>query len=334
MFPSVTLSARDDGRIVFSEIFGTEGVVLAVSIIVPVYNAEKTLERCLLSIQSQTYDDIEVVIVDDGSDDESRNIAKKFLSRDNRFTLIEKQNTGVSGTRNIGIMNSSGEYIQFVDSDDYLPINSTRTLVAAAENYDADMVISDFYRVYERSVVVMGSIPKFEGAMSCSEFASEMMKAPSNFYYGVMWNKLYRRDMVVKKNISCVTELKWCEDFMFNIEYLSYSKRIAVIHTPVYYYVKRPGSLVSTESGLSSVIKTKKYIFSHYRDLFDKLELYDDHKFMIRKFYIEFARDKAVKTRERKTRKKKVGVERSFAKTGEKLSAEKTSLKREAILKK
>ena len=87
MFPSVTLSARDDGRIVFSEIFGTEGVVLAVSIIVPVYNAEKTLERCLLSIQSQTYDDIEVVIVDDGSDDESRNIAEKFVSRDNRFTF-------------------------------------------------------------------------------------------------------------------------------------------------------------------------------------------------------------------------------------------------------
>lgn len=88
------------------------------------------MERCLLSIQSQTYDDIEVVIVDDGSDDESRNIAEKFVSRDNRFTLIEKQNTGVSGTRNIGIMNSSGEYIQFVDSDDYLPINSTKALVA------------------------------------------------------------------------------------------------------------------------------------------------------------------------------------------------------------
>lgn len=278
---------------------------MAVSIIVPVYNAEKTLERCLLSIQNQTYKDIEVIVVNDGSTDGSIGIINKFVSSDSRFKFIEKGNTGVSDTRNKGIENATGEFLQFVDSDDYLKEDSTMSFVLAAEKYDADMIISDFYRVYSHSVVVMGSIPKFEGVMSCSEFATEMMKAPSNFYYGVMWNKFYRRDIVSGRKLSCVTELNWCEDFMFNIEYLYYAERIAVIHNPSYYYVKRPGSLVSTETGFSSAIKMKKFVFSYYKELYDRLELYSEHKLKIKKFYIEFARDKILKQEKKGKNKEK-----------------------------
>ncbi len=267
----------------FSETVGS--VNLSVSIIIPVYNAENTLERCLSSVRGQTYKDIEVIVINDGSSDGSIDIINRFVSSDSRFRVIDKENSGVSVSRNIGIYNARGDYLQFVDSDDYIPENSVETFVAAADKYNADMVISDFIRVYSKSSVIMGSIPKFEGLMTCKEFASEMMKAPSNFYYGVMWNKLYKRDIVFNENLQCPTELNWCEDFMFNIEYLYYAKRIAVVHEPIYYYVKRPGSLVSSESGFSAAVKMKKFVFSYYKDLYDRLDMYSEHKLKIKKFY-------------------------------------------------
>lgn len=261
-----------------------------VSIIVPVYNAEKYLERCLRSIQLQTYKEIEVIMINDGSTDHSRIIMDRFASADSRFIAIHKENGGVSSCRNIGMQLAEGEYLQFVDSDDWIPADSTGTLVDFMEKYEADMVIADFKRVIRNNIITKGHIDR-TGFLTRMEFASYMMQAPANFYYGVMWNKLYKSEIIRKNNLMCSDELDWCEDFQFNLEYLQYINGVAVTHEPVYYYVKRKGSLVDTQVDLMSTVKTKKRLFEYYKVLYEDLDLYEKHKLRIQAFYVEFARD-------------------------------------------
>ena len=118
-----------------------------VSIIVPVYNGEKSIERCLRSIQNQSYTNIEVIVVNDGSTDHTEKVIKKYVEEDARFHYIKKDNTGVSDSRNIGMASAKGEYFQFVDGDDWLVKRATEEFVRTAQLYDCDMALSDFYRV-------------------------------------------------------------------------------------------------------------------------------------------------------------------------------------------
>ena len=115
-----------------------------VSIIVPVYNAEKFLNRCVDSILGQEYRDFELILVDDGSRDMSGSICDAYAKTDERVVVIHKENSGVSDTRNQGIERAKGTYLQFVDSDDWLTPDATKLMVRAAEEHGCDMVISDF----------------------------------------------------------------------------------------------------------------------------------------------------------------------------------------------
>ncbi len=207
-----------------------------VSIIVPIYNAEKYLQRCLRSIQLQSYKDIEVIMIDDGSHDHSGKIMDAFAAGDSRFIAIHKENGGVSSCRNMGMQIAAGEYFQFVDSDDWIPADSTKNLVEAMERDGSDMVIADFKRVIRHHVSTKGHIDR-TGFLTRTEFASYMMQAPANFYYGVMWNKLYRAEIIRNQKLMCSDELDWCEDFQLNLEYLQFVNGVSVIHEPVYYYV-------------------------------------------------------------------------------------------------
>ncbi len=263
---------------------------MLVSVVVPVYNAEKTLRRCLCSIQRQTWKDLEVIVVNDGSTDSSLDIIREFCRKDSRFRCVDKKNTGVSDSRNQGICQAGGECLQFVDSDDWIPANATQLLAEAMEKQGADMVIGDYIRVTHGSAVKKGHVPR-EGKLTRAEYAAYMMRAPANYYYGVMWNKLYRAVVVRENRVSCSDELDWCEDFRFNLEYLRYIQTVAVVFQPVYYYVKRKGSLVDTQVDLRTTVKTKKVLFQYYKDLYDTLDMYEDHKLRIQAFYLEFARD-------------------------------------------
>lgn len=261
-----------------------------VSIIVPVYNAEKYLQRCLRSIQLQSYKNIEVIMIDDGSRDHSGKIMDTFAAGDSRFIAIHKENGGVSSCRNMGMQIATGEYFQFVDSDDWIPADSTKNLVEAMERDGSDMVIADFKRVVRNHVSTKGHIDR-TGFLTRTEFASYMMQAPANFYYGVMWNKLYRAEIIRNQKLICSDELDWCEDFQLNLEYLQYVNGVSVIHEPVYYYVKRKGSLVDTQVDFMSTVRTKKRLFEYYKVLYEDLDLYEKHKLRIQAFYVEFARD-------------------------------------------
>lgn len=261
-----------------------------VSIIVPLYNGEQTIERCLTSIRNQSYKNIEVLVVNDGSKDHSMKVLKKFRDSDPRFHILNKGNSGVSDSRNLGMKNAKGKYMQFVDSDDWIVKDATETLVTMAETYSCDMIITDYHRVVNHKIYIKGHIPE-EGLISRREFGEYMMKAPANFYYGVMWNKFFRTDIVKSHKLKCSRDLNWCEDFLFNLEYLQYVKDVCVVKKPIYYYVKTKGSLVATQVNLRQTIRTKGILFDYYKDLYKSIDLYDENKLRIQMFYLAVARD-------------------------------------------
>ena len=267
-----------------------------VSIIVPVYNGEKTIERCLRSIQNQSYSNIEVLVVNDGSSDHTDRIIKKYARRDSRFRYIEKENTGVSDSRNVAMAEAKGDYFQFVDGDDWLVKQATEEFVNTALTFGCDMVISDFYRVCGRRIYTKGHIDAGP-VITRMKYAEYMMEAPANFYYGVLWNKFFRADIIRTFALKCSLQLDWCEDFQFNLEYLQYVGKVGVIRKPLYYYVKTKGSLVDTQVNFQQSIRTKRILFDHYRDLYKAIDLYEENKLRIQMFYLSFAHDKTNKVK-------------------------------------
>lgn len=267
-----------------------------VSIIVPVYNGEKTIERCLRSIQNQSYSNIEVLVVNDGSSDHTERIIRKYAQRDSRFRYIEKENSGVSDSRNVAMAEAKGDYFQFVDGDDWLVKQATEEFVNTALTYGCDMVISDFYRVCGRRIYTKGHIDAGP-VITRMKYAEYMMEAPANFYYGVLWNKFFRADIIRTFALKCSLQLDWCEDFQFNLEYLQYVGKVGVIRKPLYYYVKTKGSLVDTQVNFQQSIRTKRILFDHYRDLYKAIDLYEENRLRIQMFYLSFAHDKTNKVK-------------------------------------
>lgn len=269
-----------------------------VSIIIPVYNRENTIERCLDSILTQTYKNLEVIIINDGSTDRSGEIINAYALKDSRILAITKENSGVSDSRNFGLKSAHGDYIQFADSDDWLPERATELLVEALEKNRSDMVIADYCRVRGRQLYQSGAIEN-AGTLTRAEFAQVMMEKASDFYYGVVWNKLYRRKIIKKYKLQFSEELQWCEDFLFNLEYLKYTAKVEVIKEPVYYYVKTKGSLVSTQTTPGNIIRTKLMLYDYYKKLYESLDLYEDNKLRIQMFLIQSARDKKQKVKKK-----------------------------------
>lgn len=294
-----------------------------VSIILPAYNAKMHIARCIQSILAQTFKDFELIIVNDGSSDNvTLPVCQMYANVDSRIRLVDKANEGVSRTRNIGIEQASGKYLQFVDSDDYLAPDYTETLVKAAQHTDADLVIAHYYMVIpkggasalrERSIqwAERSEIPlaqKFadkmreldeqepevrkngfltSGVLDQKQFATALMENPASFYYGVMWNKLYRRDIILEHDIRCDTDISWSEDFLFNLNYIRWAERFCAIEDAGYYYLQNPTSLVHSQAmDLPEMLSMKTMLFSYYKDLFEDLGLYEQNKLAVAKYLI------------------------------------------------
>ena len=267
-----------------------------VSIIVPVYNAEKTIGRCVDSILGQQYTDFELLLVDDGSRDGSGAICDSYALADSRVQVIHKENTGVSDTRNIGISRARGVYLQFLDSDDWITPDATKLLVETARDHDCDLVISDFYRVVGERVSRKGDIDE-DRVLTREEYAAHMMEQPADFYYGVLWNKLYRRDIVESHRLRMDPELSWCEDFMFNLEYIRHAQRFYALQVPIYYYVKTKGSLASQSLSISKTIRMKLMLFEYYNQFYKSVldeDEYEKSRLKVYRFLVDAAGDGAV----------------------------------------
>ena len=267
-----------------------------VSIIVPVYNAEKTIGRCIDSILNQEYKDFELLLVDDGSTDDSGAICDARADRDSRVRVFHQANAGVSASRNLALDHAKGTYLQFLDSDDWITTDATRSLVRGMEGGPCDMVVSDFYRVVGDRVSQKGDIEE-DGIMTREEYAAHMMENPADFYYGVLWNKLYRRSIVEKHHLRMDPEISWCEDFMFNLEYIRYAEFFRAIQIPIYYYVKTKGSLASQSMSISKTVKMKLTVFEDYHKFFKTVldeEEYEKCRLKVYRFLLDAAGDGSV----------------------------------------
>lgn len=264
-----------------------------VSIIVPVYNGEKTLRRCVDSILNQEYTDFELILVDDGSRDGSGAICDSYRAQDSRVQVIHKENSGVSDSRNRALELARGIYLQFLDSDDWITPDATKLLVRAAENHRSDLVIADFYRVVGERVSRKGDIRE-DTVMNREEFAGYMMKSPADYYYGVIWNKLYRRELVERHRLRMNPEIQWCEDFLFNLEYILHAERFYALQTPVYYYVKTKGSLVARNTSIANSVRMKRMVFAYYNNFYKHVldpEDYEKNRLQIYRFLVNAAKD-------------------------------------------
>lgn len=264
-----------------------------VSIIVPVYNAEKSIRRCIDSVLNQEYEDFELLLIDDGSKDSSGVLCDEYAAADQRVKVTHKENSGVSDARNLALDLAKGKYLQFLDSDDWITSDATRLLVSAALEHDCDLVISDFYRVVGERVSHKGDI-ETEGTMTQEEFAACMMEDPADFYYGVLWNKLYRREIVEKYHLRMDSAISWCEDFMFNLEYIRYAQTFYALRAPIYYYVKTKGSLVSQGISISKTIKMKLMVFEYYNNFYKHVlneEDYEKNRLQVYRFLVDSAGD-------------------------------------------
>lgn len=265
-----------------------------VSIIVPVYNAELYLERCISSVLAQEYKNFELILVDDGSKDASPEICDRYALQDDRIKVIHKENSGVSDSRNMALERAEGDYLQFLDVDDWLTPEATKLFVQCAEKSGCDMVIADFYRVSGENLSHKGDIEK-EGLLTREEFADFMMENPADFYYGVLWNKFYRRELVERWKLRMDPAISWCEDFIFNLEYIRHCRTIYALQVPVYYYVKTKGSLVNSQgASINNTIRMKLNVFEYYHQFYKELydeESYDNIRFQVHKFFVTYAKD-------------------------------------------
>lgn len=264
-----------------------------VSVIVPVYNVQEKLRRCIESILRQDFTDFELLLMDDGSKDESGKVCDEYAAKDSRIYVLHKENSGVSDTRNQAIRLARGEYLQFVDSDDWLTPEATGLLVSTMEKQGCDLVISDFYRVVGERLAHKGDIQE-DGLLTRKEFAAYMIENPADYYYGVLWNKLYKKSIIEKHKLIMDKEINWCEDFLFNMEYIRHVESVYALHVPIYYYVKTKGSLVSQGSSIAKTIQMKRKVFKCYneffRDVFNE-EDYEKNRYQVYQFLIDAAGD-------------------------------------------
>lgn len=250
---------------------------VAVSVIVPAYNAEKTVEKALRSLIDQTFKDIEIIIIDDGSKDKTREIISSFAAKDSRIRLILKDvNEGLSAARNSGIQIAIGDYIGFVDSDDWCEKDMFEKLYDGANN--ADVVVSGFYHdslADDGSLVVQTEDRMTESVSTADkkEIVKWAAKLDSMRIFAFTWNKLYRREFLQKTGI-IFEQQTLIEDYMYNCKIWESIERLSVVEGAYYHYIKFSKEAL-TQKFLPNYFEIidKRYVLM--RSLFEKEELFD-----------------------------------------------------------
>ncbi len=221
-----------------------------VSVIVPVYNTEKYLRRCLDSILTQTFTDWECLVIDDGSTDTSPAICDEYAAADTRFRVFHKQNGGVSSARNVGLENVRGEWVTFVDADDYI----TEHLIENLHNGtlgNVDLIISWTIRL------ISGKEEKefYPARTITSEDISPLFADYDMHWHTSTWGKLFKTDIIKTENLSYDAKMSMGEDMIFLYQYILYSKTINVLSSAdYYYYIDNYNSLTKKINSIDSEI--------------------------------------------------------------------------------
>ena len=226
-----------------------------ISVIVPVFNSEKYIGRCLKSICENSYKELEIIVIDDGSSDKSGTICNDYAQSDDRIRVIHQKNQGVSKSRNYGIRLATGDYVAFVDSDDMLPKDFYDSLVLGIEEGIFDLCICSISYVYENNIQNI-ELDNFNIHIDNGSSQQKKMWYKLNkafLLYGPC-NKLYKADIIRNNNITFPVDTSYGEDLLFNMEYLNYCKNIKYLRYPCYFYYK------NNENSLSYIYRENRFI--------------------------------------------------------------------------
>ena len=250
-----------------------------VSIIVPIFNVEKYLSECIDSILSQTYENIEIILIDDGSTDKSAEICDKYALKDKRVRVIHKINGGVSAARNDALQQANGQLIMFVDSDDWINSETCETAVSTMQESGADVVMWTYISENngnQSPKIIFGSDTIFEGTNVKEKLhrrlfgltGEELANPELADSLCPVWGKLYKKELILDNNISFVdlSEIGTYEDGLFNIEVFSQVEKAVYLNKCFYHYRKENSSSVT--SGY------RKDLFEKWQHLFDLMQEY------------------------------------------------------------
>lgn len=252
---------------------------MKISIIVPVYNVEQYVGECIESILSQSFNNIELILINDGSKDNSGSICDEYTKKDNRIKVIHKKNEGVSIARNIGIKNASGKYIAFVDSDDIVGKEIYTTMLQAIEESDSDLVMCRYEKVYSNRNNELAIEPLREGLYDKEQIFNNLildmigndpLDMSKPLIMGSTCRCLYKKDIIDKYKIEFPV-IKIAEDMLFHLYYLMSCKKVYVVNKALYYY--RYNELSATNNYINNLWEALMYQLELVEDGLNKFNL-------------------------------------------------------------
>ena len=257
-----------------------------VSVIVPVYRSEQTLRKCVESLIHQDYEDIEVILVVDGPPDGSGILAQQLASEDARIRVINQENQGVSRARNRGILEAKGDYIRFVDSDDYLTTGAILSMVERMEKDDSDLVIAGYAHLYFGQRIQKN--PHCNTCIETKQAQTDMERLYMDGFLNMPWNKLYKRSMMQGE---FPTEINLGEDLMFNQDYISATRRISILQQTVYEYIQDDRGTTLSTKRRDDKIDTALLLYQKSKAFFEGLYGKAQYHFLAVKVMVSFMDD-------------------------------------------
>lgn len=245
-----------------------------VSIIVPIYNVETYLSKCIDSLINQTYENLEIILVNDGSTDRSGEIASNYAKKDARIRYVEQENQGLGGARNTGLKEAKGSCITFVDSDDTIEPAMIGTMIHTMEKQDLDLLVCDYSRVDENGAVL---------ETYRSPFPAQTVFVPEKDPQVILsdpsaCNKMFKKELFDKTDIRFPSRV-WYEDLRTTPKLIANAKRVGFIHEPFYLYLQRQGSIMNSatlsrqEESLQAMDDLLYYFKAHHLDKIYEKEL-------------------------------------------------------------
>lgn len=265
---------------------------MQISVIVPIYNAEKYLLRCITSIQKQTYINLEIILVNDGSTDKSLSICKELAVCDTRIKIISQENKGLIAARKTGIKNSTGELIGFVDSDDWIEPKYYEHMVSIYQKYRCDIICSGMIRDYENSSKKVVLFDNFEEGYY-DNLPRDIY--PTILYdnvkddvgiYSPLWSKLFKRDLLEKVYADINQEIFFGEDCLAFCKYSMLAKSVYILHSAYYHYSIREQSMCNTKN--IKLLSNGYLLFYELKKVFEGHEQYYSFMKQLRKYFLVY----------------------------------------------
>ena len=257
-----------------------------ISIVVPVYKSEKTLPGCLDSLLAQTYENIEVICVVDGSPDSCGDICDAYAAKDARVKSIKRENGGVSSARNRGIEEATGDYLLFVDSDDTVEADYCEKMWNAHKETGADLVICGFHHWYVGRDVV--KTPSNPGVYLTSDYGDAFLKLYQEGFLNMPWNKLFKKELAGRFD----TSLSLGEDLLFNMDYLGKCCKVAVIPDALINYIQEEKGNTLSSKKRDNKLEIASKVCAGVQNYYEKITGNDKlHPIIAGKFVMEFLDD-------------------------------------------